>query len=80
MDCSQRNSGGIVRDLEVEIGNGLVPVDFHVLEIKVNWNSSLLLGRADITQITLRSELLSQIRGSYVVLRDQIHIDSRITQ
>ena len=27
----------------------------------------------DITQITLRSELLSQIRGSVVVLRDQIH-------
>ena len=27
----------------------------------------------DITQITIRSELLSQIRGSVVVLRDQIH-------
>ncbi|KAF3505368.1 hypothetical protein F2Q69_00041718 [Brassica cretica] len=46
VDCSQRNSGGIVRDLEVQIGNALVPVDFHVLEIKLNWNSSLLLGRA----------------------------------
>ena len=34
----------------------------------------------DTTQITLRSELLSQIRGSNVVLRDQIHRDSRITQ
>ncbi|KAF3551536.1 hypothetical protein DY000_02007376 [Brassica cretica] len=46
VDCSQRNSGGIVRDLEVQIGNALVPVDFHVLDIKLNWNSSLLLGRA----------------------------------
>ena len=27
----------------------------------------------DITQITLRNKLLSQIRGSVVVLRDQIH-------
>ncbi|KAF3594862.1 hypothetical protein DY000_02021617 [Brassica cretica] len=44
--CYQRNSGGIVRDLEVQIGNSLVPVDFHVLDIKLNWNSSLLLGRA----------------------------------
>ena len=33
----------------------------------------------DITQITLMSELLSQIRGSDVVLSDQIHIDSRVT-
>ena len=27
----------------------------------------------DLTQITIRSELLSQIRGSVVVLRDRIH-------
>ncbi|KAF2618138.1 hypothetical protein F2Q68_00038560 [Brassica cretica] len=46
VDCSQRNSGGIVRDLEVQIGNALVPVDFHVLDNKLNWNSSLLLRRA----------------------------------
>ncbi|KAF3494665.1 hypothetical protein DY000_02053708 [Brassica cretica] len=46
VDCSQRNSRGIVRDLEVQIGNALVPVYFHVLDIKLNWNSSLLLGRA----------------------------------
>ncbi|KAL0745169.1 hypothetical protein Bca101_101111 [Brassica carinata] len=46
VDCSPRNSGEIVRDLEVQIGNALVPVDFYVQEIKLNWNSSLLLGRA----------------------------------
>ncbi|KAF3591082.1 hypothetical protein DY000_02023495 [Brassica cretica] len=46
VDCSHKSSGGIVRDLEVQIGNALVPVDFHVLDIKLNWNSSLLLGRA----------------------------------
>ncbi|KAF3544702.1 hypothetical protein DY000_02007463 [Brassica cretica] len=29
VDCSQKSSGGIVRDPEVQIGNALVPVDFH---------------------------------------------------
>ncbi|KAF3562349.1 hypothetical protein DY000_02015487 [Brassica cretica] len=40
VDHSARNSGGI------QIGNALVPVDFHVLENKENKNHSLLLGRA----------------------------------
>ena len=30
----------------MQIGNALVPVDLHVLDIKLNWNSSLLLRRA----------------------------------
>ena len=42
---------GIVRYLEVQIGNALVPVDFHVLDIKLNWNSSLLLGRAFLSTV-----------------------------
>ena len=42
----KRYLGGIIRNLEVKIGNALVPVEFHVLDIKLNWNSSLLLGRA----------------------------------
>ena len=45
VDCSEKSSKRIVRDLEVQIGNAIVPVDFHVLDIKLNWNSSLLLGR-----------------------------------
>ena len=36
----------LIRDLEVQIGNTLVRVDFHVLKIKHNKNHSLLLGRA----------------------------------
>ncbi|KAF3604287.1 hypothetical protein F2Q69_00036642 [Brassica cretica] len=51
VDCSQRSSGGIVRGLEVQIGNSLVPVDFHVLDIKLNWNSSPLLGRAFLSTV-----------------------------
>ncbi|KAF2549303.1 hypothetical protein F2Q70_00022987 [Brassica cretica] len=51
VDCSQRNSGGIGRDLEVQIGNALVPVDFHFLDIKLNWNSSLLFGRAFLSTV-----------------------------
>ena len=46
VDYSQRNSGGFIKDLEVHIGDAIIPVDFHVLDIKLNWNSSLLLGRA----------------------------------
>uniref|UniRef100_A0A0D3A4D2 Aspartic peptidase DDI1-type domain-containing protein n=1 Tax=Brassica oleracea var. oleracea TaxID=109376 RepID=A0A0D3A4D2_BRAOL len=37
--------------LQVQIGNALVPVDFHVLDIKLNWNSSLLLGRAFLSTV-----------------------------
>ncbi|KAF3580544.1 hypothetical protein DY000_02031136 [Brassica cretica] len=51
VDCSQRSSEGIVRDLEVQIGNALVPVDFHVLDIKLNLNSSLLLRRAFLSTV-----------------------------
>ncbi|KAF3525904.1 hypothetical protein F2Q69_00047422 [Brassica cretica] len=47
----RRSLGGIVRDLEVQIGNALVPVDFHVLDIKLNWKSSLLLGRAFLSTV-----------------------------
>ena len=34
----------------------------------------------DITQITIRSDLLSQIRGRAVTLRDQIHRELRHTR
>ena len=51
VNCSQRNSRGIVRDLEVQNGNALVPIDFHVLNIRLNWNSSLLLGRSFLSTI-----------------------------
>jgi len=40
-----------VRDCEVQIGNALVPVDFHVLDIKLNCNSSLFLGRAFLSTV-----------------------------
>ncbi|KAG5397586.1 hypothetical protein IGI04_019400 [Brassica rapa subsp. trilocularis] len=51
VDLSEKRSGGIIRDLEVQIGNALVPVDFHVLDIKLNWNSSLLLGRSFLATV-----------------------------
>ena len=46
MDYSTKNSKGIIRNLEVQIGNSLVLLDFHVLDNKLNRNSSLLLRRA----------------------------------
>ena len=45
MDYSKKNLGGIIRNLEVKIGNALVPVDLRVLDIKLDWNCSLLLVR-----------------------------------
>ena len=44
---------------------------FHVRPTSMSDCNGLVL--PDLTQIILRSELLSQIRGSTVVLRDQIH-------
>lgn len=46
VDCSHINSGGIVKDLQVQIGNALILIDFHVLDIKKENNSSQLIGRA----------------------------------
>ncbi|KAF3497806.1 hypothetical protein DY000_02053746 [Brassica cretica] len=37
--------------LDLKIGNALVPVDFHVLHIKLNWNSSMFLGRAFLSTV-----------------------------
>ena len=46
VDYSTMNSGGIIRNLEVQIGNALVPVNFHVLENKQNRSPFVLLRRA----------------------------------
>ncbi|KAF2587563.1 hypothetical protein F2Q70_00037223 [Brassica cretica] len=51
VDLSEKRSGVIIRDLEVQIGNALVPVDFHFLDIELNWNSSLLLGRSFLATV-----------------------------
>ncbi|KAF2587561.1 hypothetical protein F2Q70_00037221 [Brassica cretica] len=48
---ASKRSGGIISDLEVQIGNALTPVDFHVLDIELNWNSSLLLGRSFLATV-----------------------------
>ena len=53
---------------------------FYFLYFYIYRNLKAMPEDHDITQITLKSELLSQIRGSDVVLRDRIHRDSRITQ
>ncbi|KAF3583928.1 hypothetical protein F2Q69_00029941 [Brassica cretica] len=72
VDCSQRNSGGFIRNLEVQVDNVLVPVDFHVLDIKLNWNSSLLLGRAFMANVgavcDMRANKLLISHGFYPLL------------
>ncbi|KAF2618406.1 hypothetical protein F2Q68_00039188 [Brassica cretica] len=51
VDLSERSSGGIIRDLEVQIGNAFLPVDFHIMDIKLNWNTSLQHGRAFLATV-----------------------------
>ncbi|KAF8113310.1 hypothetical protein N665_0051s0005 [Sinapis alba] len=45
VDCSRVYFVGICRDDLLQIQNVLVPIDFHVIDIQINWNSSQLLGR-----------------------------------
>ncbi|KAF2586684.1 hypothetical protein F2Q70_00036112 [Brassica cretica] len=46
-----RDNNGDLHDQEGHLHNAAVPVDFHVLDIKLNWNSSLLLGRAFLSTV-----------------------------
>ncbi|KAF8116014.1 hypothetical protein N665_0024s0039 [Sinapis alba] len=46
VECSKVNLRGIVNNVPLQINNTLVPVDFHVMDIQIDWNSSLLLGKA----------------------------------
>ncbi|KAF2619728.1 hypothetical protein F2Q68_00039785 [Brassica cretica] len=45
VDCSKMDSG-VIRDLKLIIGNSLIPGDFHVMDNNIEWNTSLLLGKA----------------------------------
>ncbi|KAF2559262.1 hypothetical protein F2Q68_00015116 [Brassica cretica] len=79
VDYSTRNSGGIIRNLEVQIGNALVPVDFHVLENKMNMNHSLLLGRVFMATVgavcNMQTNQLCLTLISCDVYYDPIRID-----
>ncbi|KAF3497204.1 hypothetical protein DY000_02052549 [Brassica cretica] len=46
MDKSKANSAGLIKNVKVEIGDCTIPVDFHVVEIKLGKTSSLVFGRA----------------------------------
>lgn len=46
MDKSKANLACMINIVKVEIWEYNVPVDFHVVEIKSGWKSSLLFGRA----------------------------------
>ena len=74
LDLSERSSGGIIKDLEVQIGNALVPVDFHVLDIKLNWNSSHLLGRAFLATVGVVCEMNTN-RLCLTLIDPDVHYD-----
>ncbi|KAF3514671.1 hypothetical protein F2Q69_00003793 [Brassica cretica] len=59
-----RNSEGFVRNLEVQISNAIVPVNFYVLDIKFNLNSSLLLGRAVMATVGAATWRLEMFQNS----------------
>ncbi|KAF2573345.1 hypothetical protein F2Q70_00004306 [Brassica cretica] len=46
VDNSKANSASIIKNVKVEIGECIIPVDFHVVEIKSGKTSSRLFGRA----------------------------------
>ncbi|KAF3568936.1 hypothetical protein DY000_02015517 [Brassica cretica] len=71
------NSGGFIRNLEVQIGNSLVPVDFHVLDIKLNWNSSLLLGRAFMDTLGASTWRLETILDSLQLATANLKLNTR---
>lgn len=49
VDFSKVDLGEIVRDLQVENRDHVVHVDLYVIDIQIEWNTSLLLGRAFMT-------------------------------
>ncbi|XP_018449226.2 uncharacterized protein LOC108820718 [Raphanus sativus] len=74
VDCSQQNSGGIVQNLEVQIGDAIIPTDFHVLDVKLNFKTSLLLGRTFLATVVAVCDLKSN--KLYLTLIDPtIHYD-----
>ncbi|KAF2556307.1 hypothetical protein F2Q68_00013320 [Brassica cretica] len=74
VNLSERSSGGIIRDLEVQIGNALVPVDFHVLDIKLNWKSSLRLGRAFLATVRAVCDMNTN-RLCLTLINPDVHYD-----
>ncbi|KAF2573511.1 hypothetical protein F2Q70_00002188 [Brassica cretica] len=46
VDNSQANSAGMIKNVKVDIGECIIPMDFHAVDIKSGKTSSLLFGRA----------------------------------
>ncbi|KAF3537006.1 hypothetical protein F2Q69_00023040 [Brassica cretica] len=46
VDSSQVNSAGMIKNVKVEIGECIIPVDFHAMDIKSGKTSPLLFVRA----------------------------------
>ncbi|WZZ14801.1 hypothetical protein YC2023_107890 [Brassica napus] len=74
VDLSEKQSGDIIRDLEVLIGNALVPVDFHVLDIELNLNSSLLLGRSFLATVGVVCDM-NENKLCLTLIDPNIHYD-----
>ena len=58
----------------MQIGNALVPVDFHVLEYKQNKNHSLLLGRDFMATIGAVSNMQTR-QVCLTLINPDVHYD-----
>lgn len=58
-----------MRHLQVQIGNTVVLVDFHVMDIQIDWNYFLLLGRTFMA--TVRAFCNMQTNQVCLILVDQ---------
>ncbi|XP_056854786.1 uncharacterized protein LOC130504220 [Raphanus sativus] len=74
VDYTQKYSGGLIRDLEMQIGNAIVPVNFHVLNIKLNWNSFLLHGKAFMATVGAICDMNTN-RMCLTMIDPDIHYD-----
>ncbi|KAF3496601.1 hypothetical protein DY000_02052439 [Brassica cretica] len=63
VDSSRVNSAGMIKNVKVEIGECIIPVDFHAMDIKSGKTSPLLFGRAFMATVGAGSEPFTKVKG-----------------
>uniref|UniRef100_A0A0D3DJZ7 Aspartic peptidase DDI1-type domain-containing protein n=1 Tax=Brassica oleracea var. oleracea TaxID=109376 RepID=A0A0D3DJZ7_BRAOL len=62
VDSSRVKSAGMIKNVKVEIGECIIPVDFHAMNIKSGKTSPLLIGRAFMATVGAGSEPFIKVR------------------
>ncbi|KAF3492870.1 hypothetical protein DY000_02052440 [Brassica cretica] len=63
VDSSRVKSAGMIKNVKVEIGECIIPVDFHAMDIKSGKTSPLLIGRAFMATVGAGSEPFIKVKG-----------------